>query len=419
MLERLLTLGVTFFVTLLVARYLGPEQFGIFSYAISLTALFAIAGHAGLGGLVMRELVRNPEHSHEVMGTSFAMKGGGYLIGLAFLLGFIWFTEEPGSDSFYVLLILSASLLFKPFEVIDFWFTQKLQSKYNTYAKVTAMTATALLKVVLVFSGAHLLTFAIANSIQALLIAALLVFFYAHKDALRITHWRASSSRAKALFKEGWMVFLGSIFAVIYLKTDQVMLKWMVGNEEVGVYAVAATLSEAWYFVPTAIVTSFFAKLINMREQQDHRYDGTLQQLYDALFMLAAMIAIAVNLLAAPIILLLFGQEYALAANILVVHIWAGVFIFMRAAFSKWLLIEKLVIFSLITQGLGALTNVAFNWFLIPRFGGEGAAYATLLSYAMASYFSLAVHPKTRPAFYMMSKAMLAPVRLLLRRVQQ
>ena len=61
----------------------------------------------------------------------------------------------------------------------------------------------------------------------------------------------------------------------------------------------------------------------------------------------------------------------------------------MRAAFSKWILIEDTLFFSLITQGLGALANVGLNLLLIPRQGGIGAAVATLLSYATASYFSL------------------------------
>jgi O-antigen/teichoic acid export membrane protein len=83
----------------------------------------------------------------------------------------------------------------------------------------------------------------------------------------------------------------------------------------------------------------------------------------------------------------------------------------MRAAFSKWILIEDALMFSLITQGFGALANVGLNLLLIPQYGGYGAAVATLISYAVASYFSLFFYKKSRPVFWMMSKAMLSPVR--------
>ena len=96
---------------------------------------------------------------------------------------------------------------------------------------------------------------------------------------------------------------------------------------------------------------------------------------------------------------------------ILVIHTWASVFIFMRAALSRWILIENALYFSLLTQGLGALSNVILNYFLIPVYGGQGAAWATLVSYAIASFFAVFLYPRTRPVFWLMLNALLAPVR--------
>ena len=60
MTEKILNIGLGFLVTVLVARYLGPEQFGILAYATSLVALFTAVGHMGLSGLVVREIVKKP-----------------------------------------------------------------------------------------------------------------------------------------------------------------------------------------------------------------------------------------------------------------------------------------------------------------------------------------------------------------------
>ena len=409
--ERILRMAIGLFVGIWVARYLGPEQFGFFAYAISLVSIFAIAGHVGLSGLVVRELVKSPEVRDEIMGTSFFLKGAGYCIGGGLLFVFIFLTEGDKNDEFWVLTILSLTLLFLPFNVIDFWFQSRLEAKYTVLSNVLALLISSVLKLGFIFLSVDLTFFAIANLIQASVIALVLVFFYRYKSKLSIGKWRFSLSRAKELISQGWLVFLGSILAMIYLKIDQVMIKWLVSSEEVGIYAVAVTLSEAWYFIPVAIVTSFFPKLIKLKEIDSYLYQRRFQQLCDLLFVLALGIAISVTFVAEQAVNFMFGSAYQAAAAILVIHVWSALFIFMRAAFSKWILIENVLIFSLVTQGLGALVNVALNYYLIPIYGGIGAAYATFVSYAMTSYLALLLYPKTRVVFWVMTKSMMSPLR--------
>jgi len=57
------------------------------------------------------------------------------------------------------------------------------------------------------------------------------------------------------------------------------------------------------------------------------------------------------------------------------------------------------------------LSNVVLNYILIPVYGGQGAAWATLVSYAIASFFAVLLYPRTRPVFWLMLKALIAPVR--------
>jgi O-antigen/teichoic acid export membrane protein len=415
MAEKIFNMGVCFLVLILLARHLGAEQFGILSYSISLVAVFAMAGHVGLSGLVVRELVKHPEARQEVMGTSFVLKGIGYLTGLVLLLIFSLLSEELNSTQFWLLFILSLSLLLHPFDVIEFWFQSRLEARYTSMSKMIALVFSAALSVFLVYTNAQLVFFAFANVLQVMIAMILMYVLYTYNTGFSIKRWSVSISRAKHLAQQGWVIFLGSIFAVIYLKVDQIMLKWLVDSKEVGVYAIAASLSEAWYFVPVAIVSSFFPKLIILMDHDQELYKIRLQQLFDLLFMLALIVAVIITLLAEPIILFVFGPEYSASSEILVVHIWAAIFIFMRAAFSKWILIENVLMFSLITQGLGAVVNVALNFILIPHYGGLGAAYATLFSYATASYLSLVLYSRSRIVFNMMTLAMFAPVRYLVK----
>lgn len=405
--EKVLNMGMSFLVTVLVSRYLGPQRFGTLAYAISLTGLFTAAGHMGLSGLVVREIVKNPQDRPETLGTSFALKTFGILIGFIVLILIAFLTEEQGSTEFWVLVIVSMSMLFQPFNIIDYWFQAHVQVKYTTIARMIGFFVYNCLKIALVIASAKLLLFAFANLIQSAITALLLILLYQFKANISIKSWFASVDKAKELLGQGWIIYLGSIFAVVYLKIDQIMIKWLIGSEEVGLYSVAATLSEVWYFVPTAIVASLFPRLIQLRESDQNRYKARLQQIFDLLFVVAFFIAICVAFLAKPLISLTFGQAYLKSAGILTLHVWAGLFIFMRAVFSKWILIEDAIMLSFLTQGFGAASNVVLNLVLIPDFGVYGAATATLISYAIASYLALFASRKSRSIFWMMTHSIL------------
>jgi O-antigen/teichoic acid export membrane protein len=165
-----------------------------------------------------------------------------------------------------------------------------------------------------------------------------------------------------------------------------------------------------WYFVPEIIVSSLFASILRARLEDPESYQRQLQKVYTFLAWLGITVAIAATLIGPPLIRTLYGEEYAASGSLLVVHIWAGVFMSMRALFSKWLIAEELLKFSLFTQAAGAATNVLLNLFLIPTYGAMGAAASTVISYGISSFGALLLTARTRPPAKMMVLALFAPV---------
>lgn len=412
--EKIFTMALAMVVSIFVARYLEPEKFGILSYAISLSSFFGIATHMGLNGLAIRELVKAPENQNILMGTVFSIKFGMALLALLAFLVFIFTTENKNQDEFYVLLIVSGTIILKPLEVFDFWFQAKVKAKYSSIVGLTSTVALAILKVVLIIIGANLIAFAASTLIQSLLIVCLFAYYFNKISDQSFKLWRFDFSTAKRLLGQSWMIMLGAIFTIVYLKIDQIMIRWFMTLEDVGVYAVASKLSESWYFIPSIIVTSLFPKLLELRKNSEKQFYSRLQQLFDFLFCISFLLAIIITFVSKPLISFLYGEEYIDAAFILSIHIWAGIFIFMRAAFSKWILVEDAIIFSTITQGSGAIINIILNLLFIPLYGTKGAAVATILSYAMASYFSLFFYKKSRPIFWLMTKSIFFPFRLII-----
>ena len=411
--ERIISMVVTFVLTILVARVLGPEDYGLLSYALSLVTLFAAAGHVGLNGIVVRELVKVSGEREKILGTSFVIKVGGYLVGAFLLMMYALFYEGYDSIEFWLIVFSLISLIFSPFGVVEYWFHANLKADLSFRARMLALSITSVLKIVLIISAAPVIMYAILHSVNALLVAVALVLLLYFRYGMSVLGWKFDRQIARELWSRGWLIYLGSVFAAIYLKIDQVMIKWFVGGDAVGIYAVASMMSEAWYFVPVAIMSSVFPSLIRLHETDTGQFKNRMQQVIDLLFMVSLLLVVGVIIFAQFLMVHIFGSEYEASVSILMIHICAAPFIFMRAAFSRWLLIEDAVIYSVWTHGLGAIMNVVVNAILIPRFGVEGAAWATVLSYAMASYISLLFPSRTRPVFWMMTKSIFSPYRYI------
>ncbi|OAD19255.1 polysaccharide biosynthesis protein [Candidatus Thiomargarita nelsonii] len=151
-----------------------------------------------------------------------------------------------------------------------------------------------------------------------------LITIYLHNTGkVWFLQWRWSV--ASALLRDSWPLILSGMVVSIYMKIDQVMIKEMLGTKEVGLYAAAVKLSEAWYFLPVLITNSLFPAIIKAKKVSQEFYYNRLQKLYDLMVWMAIAIALPMTFLSDWIVNLLYGGEYNEAGNILRVHIWAGV----------------------------------------------------------------------------------------------
>lgn len=409
MIEKIFGMGMRFLIIIFIARYLGPEQFGIFSYALALVTLFGMFGHMGLSGLVIKEIVNNPKNTNKIIGTTFWLKLLGLIIGIILLYIYTYFFEN---DNLLIILIyiMSIALIFQSFEVISFWFLSSVKAKYISISKISAIVLTSIYNVILIILSANIIYFACANIIQGLIFSVLLIYFYRKIDKLKIYDWKFSFKLTKDLLSRSWMIFFAAVLTMIYFKIDQIMLKWLSDMNEVGTYSAASTLSEAVYFIAASIVASIYPKLLELKKINTEEYYDKLQKLLNLLFIIAISISILLSISSEFIISVLFGDEYKNSVSIFVIHIWASIFIYLRMVFDRWFIMEDIYKIYLLTQLIGAVTNIVLNYILIPYFQGVGAAIATLISYGLASYLSLYFYKETKIMFFMMSKAFIFPI---------
>ena len=394
---------ISFVVSIFVVRYLGPEDFGIISYAMSFAALFSAFAILGLESIIIRELVKYPEKRDELLGTGFWLRTIGAFISIVVIIVTLLLIKEEFFLSLLI-LIAAASHFFQSFQIIDYFFRAKVQAKYSVYAQFSAMILSSVFKIVLILVSAPLIYFVIAFSVEFVLAAAGFVIAY-KANKLSIFYWKFSKELSKELLKDSWPLILSGIMISLYMRIDQVMLKYLMDEKSVGYYAAAVRLSEAWYFIPVAICNSLFPAIVNAKKVSNVFYQNRMQKLYDLLALIAIMIALPVTFLSNQIITILYGNEFISSAPVLTIYIWAGVAVFLGVASNQYLVNENLTKFSFLRTALGTVSNVILNYIFIPLYGITGSAIATLISYSIAT-FSIGISRHTYTHFWMMIKSL-------------
>jgi O-antigen/teichoic acid export membrane protein len=384
MAEQFLRIIAGLFVGIWVARYLGPEQFGLFSYVLAFTAIFGGIAKLGLDGIVVRELVNHPEKQDVYLGTAFWLKLIGAFIVMGLMAAIVPFTSNDTTTNTFI-FIIAAGLVFQSFEVVEFYFQSQVLAKIVSICKVTQLVLSSTIKVYLVLTGADLIWFVLVTAFDAVSIAVSYIIAYKLRGDNAFYKF-FDFKIAKYLLQDSWPFIFSAVFAMVYLRIDQIMIKEMLGEHDVGIYSAAIRLSEAFYFLPALITTSLFPAIINSKKNNEVLYLERLQKLYALLVWLALSIAITLTFIGQSLISVLFGETYAGAGNILVVHVWASVFIFISAGFGRYLIVENLAIINMYRVVLGATFNVLLNLVLIPNYGVIGAAYATLFSLMLINF---------------------------------
>lgn len=407
--ERGVRLALSVGVGFLVARHLGPDRLGRLSYCLALTSLAGAFAALGLDAIVRRDLLTQPARTVEILASSavvrFAAGAGLALLVLAFAL-------THGSDSGVerrLLAILAVTVLQPAFLVPEIWLQTQLQARYSVWAQTAALVASAGVRVALIVLDAPLAAFAGAVVLEFAL-TALGFHVVSRRAGLRFRWSAASRAEARRLLRESWPLLFAGIAVVFYMKIDEVMLRHLAGPTAVGVYAAATRLTEIWFFVPAALGASVLPALLRARERGEAAYQQRLQQYFDLSAGLAYALALPIALAAPGLVRLAYGPEFAGAAPIVVVHVWSSVFVFLGVARGQWLVGEGLQKFYLVTTAAGAVVNVALNWVLIPRWGGLGAAWATVVSFGVAAWVASYFHREVRATAAMQTRALLIPL---------
>ena len=378
--EKILRMIAGLFIGIWVARYLGPEQFGLFSYAQSFVGLFTVIATLGLDGIIVRELVKDESRRDELIGTAFWLKVMGAIGVLIIVAISVNFTSNDTYTNTLVFIIASATI-FQSFNVVDMYFQSKVMSKYVVYANIISLFISSIVKIALILNDAPLVAFAWVVLFDSFISSLGFIYFYIKNNSdLRIKHLTFKSETAFSLLKDSWPLIFAGIAISINMRIDQVMLKEFLGSESVGYYAAAVKISEAAIMVPHLIARSIFPSFVKSCKDNYKLFTKKIEQGYKYLFYFTFFIAACIYLLADFIITSTFGSEFLDSVYILQISCFLILLssigaingIYFKTLNKQNKLMNRQIIMMIF--------NIIFNYLLIPVYGPSGAMISVVIS---------------------------------------
>lgn len=391
MLEQLLRMVAGLFIGVWVARYLGPESFGLLSYVLAFFAIFMGITKLGLDGVVVRELVNKPDECKIYIGTAFWLKVASAVLMIALIFIITPLASSDNQTNKY-LMIVGLGLFFQSFEVIEFYFQSKVMLKMVSISKIFQLLLSSIVKIFLVLNEASLDYFIMLVTFDMFSLALSTYMIYKVKGE-PFFYNTFDFQLAKELLMSSWPLILSAFSISLAMRIDQIMISEFIGNYYVGIYSAGVRIAEVFGVLAIVTSTSLYPMIIN-RVSNNQMND--IKRLIRIGFYILIISSVIIILFSKLIILMLFGDEYTEASLVLSILVFSIPFTYINLITSKVLISENKTKDVMYRQYILLGMNVFLNLFLIPKYGVVGAALATLLSDVIVSVFVDLIFPKNR-----------------------
>lgn len=380
-LSSLFNLIVSLITTSIIARNLGPELYGKYTFGLAYILLFSVFANFGLESLFIREVARDKKNIDHMIVDIFHMKIFLALFTVLLVMTSVNFLGYPKS-TITVIYILCVGLFFQILY-------EPVISVYKAFEKMSIVAifrmgfrvVTAIIIILAIYFGMGLFGIVTAFSIgNAIVFMASVALFYRN---FRIMHFKLNPRKWVILIKAGFPFYVSALLYMVYLKTNVLMLSKMIADREIGLYMAAATLVEGLYFIPDAFNMSIFPAFSRIYGDSFGALKITFEKTIKYLTIITAGITSGTLLIGDRIVLLIYGREFVASIPALKVLIFFWVFMFFSNTLSSLLFSIKKENLQVRITGLALLINIVLCYILINQHGFLGAAWAPVITEAL------------------------------------
>ncbi|MBN1594135.1 MAG: flippase, partial [Candidatus Coatesbacteria bacterium] len=399
------TLGkvITFYaVAIHLAGYLTQYQFGVYSQVFVFISFCFLLADFGMDRIIVREISRTPDLIGQIAGSALLIKGVLVVTAIC-LANFALYVAGDflnySSELQLLIRFASIGILFSIFSVFGAILHFRRELQRRNLATVVSRIVAAGAILLLIYVDAPLAYFVIAGllfGVPGAMIgipeAVLLYLFYRRSSNARLG---ISARICWTLIRESAPIALCDLFIITYARIDQIMLQSMLGKEElVATYNYATRFAEVLRIIPLAFIASIFPSLCKAHNDASGSFEEAYRRAFKYMNIVCVPVAVASILLSKGIIALV-SDKYDSAAPVLVVLLFAEIFVFLGIVNNRLLVSSGRQAIDLVFTGCSAAVNVILNLLLIRQFGMIGAAAASLIAYATGPIIGLFI-PFTR-----------------------
>lgn len=364
--------------TILIARSIGVEEYGVFGFVFAYITLLGILADFGTATYSVRELSGNTERTGEVLRTGISTKivlslGSAVIaIGVLPLLG----------KSTVILGYVALATGFLIFNALGTYlhaiFRAHENMRYEAWSRIIQYTVLLVGTVVAVLMHATLSGYILAYVVSAFAgFVTAAVFVHRRFAPLRLSLDRLAWKR---MLVGAAPIALAAAFVSVYYNIDQVMLSLMKTDTDVGLYNAAYKIITLMVGINVLLMNAGFPVITRLLRSDPHRLPNVLHGYIRLGAIIGLPVAFGGIALAAPVMTLLFGAEYAAGGTALAILLWSVALLFISGIFIKTLVASYRQNVYVWAVGIGAGLNILVNLILIPRYGLPGAAAATVMT---------------------------------------
>lgn len=412
---KVVTLLGSLLVGIFVARYLGPELYGLMNYVVSYVALFQVFASFGLDNIEIREESkckglgekgRVPgAEANAILGTAFGLKLIFAAVTMVLVILTAWLFE---ADTFtkWMITLYSLSMIMQTFGVIRNYFTSIVWNEYIVKTEISRTVIGALIKVVLLLLKADLVWFIAATLFDTVLIAGGYLLSYRRQiSSPRL--WTFDKSTARYLIQESFPVLLSGAAVVFYQRIDQLMIGNMIDKESVAYYSVANSFISVLGFIPSVLSQTITPILVQLFCTNREEYKCKAQLFMNVTTWLCVLMCIVVCIFSYLLIRCTFGIQYLAAVSILQVAVFREVFLAQAQVTGSLILSENIQQFVVFRNIIGCVVCIGLNFWLIPYYGVMGAAVVSIITALFTGFISHCIIPAYRHLFRMQCRCFL------------
>ena len=256
---RIYQMSLSFVVSMLTARYLGPSNYGLINYASSFTSFFSTFCVLGINSVIVKNFIDHPNEEGKTTGSAIGVRMISSICSVVLIMVATLFLDRGERTTHLVVLLLGLGAIPQVFDTLNYWFQAKLESKYAAIASAIGYTVMMGYKISLLVFQKNVVWFAAASSIEYLVVAVCLYYNYRRHGGPSLSFsWR----KVKELLNSSHHFILVSLMVSIYGSTDKLMLKQMMDETEVGFYSTAVTVCGLWCFILAAINDSMYPVIL-------------------------------------------------------------------------------------------------------------------------------------------------------------